>query len=128
MAKANLVAIENVLPENLRKITSTGRTPDLQPLQLLSRTTVEIDMSNQSNQTAAREVSERRFRGAHPFKLGLFSFNTGGGLTHTLAPERWEASWENCRDLAVRADGAGLDFMLPLGRWIGYGGDTNHNG
>ncbi len=26
------------------------------------------------------------------------------------------------------ADAAGLDFLLPLGRWKGYGGTTNHNG
>ena len=60
--------------------------------------------------------------------IGLFGSNCSGGLACSTFPERWEASWENCRDLAVMADGAGLDFMLPLGRWIGYGGETNHNG
>ena len=29
------------------------------------------------------------------FKLGLFGMNCSGGLTMTLAPEYWEASWEN---------------------------------
>ncbi len=85
-------------------------------------------MSNQSNQTAAREVSERRFRGAHPFKLGLFSFNTGGGLTHTLAPERWEASWPNMRRLALEAEQAGLEFLLPLAGWKGNMGDAESDG
>ena len=60
--------------------------------------------------------------------LGLFGSNCSGGLACTTMPERWEASWENCRDLAAMADDAGLEFMLPLGRWIGYGGETNHNG
>ena len=26
------------------------------------------------------------------------------------------------------AEAAGLEFMLPLGRWAGYGGTTDHNG
>ena len=29
---------------------------------------------------------------------------------------------------AKMADAAGLDFLLPLGRWKGYGGETDHNG
>ena len=60
--------------------------------------------------------------------IGLFGSNCSGGLACSTFPRRWEATWENCRALAVMADDAGLDFMLPLGRWIGYGGETNHNG
>ncbi|MBM3487477.1 MAG: LLM class flavin-dependent oxidoreductase [Alphaproteobacteria bacterium] len=60
--------------------------------------------------------------------LGLFGANCSGGLAITTAPERWEASWDNNLALARMADAAGLDFMLPLGRWKGYGGVTDHNG
>lgn len=60
--------------------------------------------------------------------LGLFGCNCSGGLAITTVPERWEASWENNLALARLADEAGLDFMLPLGRWKGYGGVTDHNG
>ena len=60
--------------------------------------------------------------------IGLFGANCDGGLACSTFPERWRATWENCRDLSRMADDAGLDFMLPLGRWIGYGGETNHNG
>ncbi len=60
--------------------------------------------------------------------IGLFGVNCDGGLACSTFPERWQASWENCRTLAILADEAGLDFILPLGRWIGYGGATNHNG
>ena len=49
--------------------------------------------------------------------VGLFGSNCDGGLACSTFPDRWEASWENCRELAVRADDAGIDFMLPLGRW-----------
>ena len=60
--------------------------------------------------------------------VGLFGSNCDGGLACSTFPGRWKATWENCRELAVQADKAGIDFMLPLGRWIGYGGETNHNG
>ncbi len=60
--------------------------------------------------------------------LGLFGANCSGGLAVTTVPERWDASWENNQKLACMADEAGIDFMLPLGRWKGYGGVTDHNG
>lgn len=60
--------------------------------------------------------------------LGLFGFNCSGGLGVTMVPERWDASWDNNQKLARMADDAGLDFLLPLGRWKGYGGRVNHNG
>jgi len=60
--------------------------------------------------------------------LGLFGMNCSGGLAVTTVPERWEASWENNQRLARMADEAGIEFMLPLGRWKGYGGITDHNG
>jgi alkanesulfonate monooxygenase SsuD/methylene tetrahydromethanopterin reductase-like flavin-dependent oxidoreductase (luciferase family) len=59
--------------------------------------------------------------------LGLFGVNCSGGLAITTVPERWDASWENNKTLALMADDAGMDFMLPLGRWKGYGGVTEHN-
>ena len=64
----------------------------------------------------------------HKLKLGLFGLNCSGGLSATLAPERWEGTWEENLAAAGLADRAGLDFLLPLGRWKGYGGETDHNG
>lgn len=61
-------------------------------------------------------------------KLGFFGLNCSGGLSATLIPERWEGTWEENRQAALLADEAGLDFLLPLGRWRGYGGQTDHNG
>ena len=42
----------------------------------------------------------------------------------TRVPERWDASWEHNRALAVMADAAGIEFLPPIARWIGYGGET----
>lgn len=62
------------------------------------------------------------------FKLGLFSPNCSGGMAVTTVPERWDASWENNLRLARLADEAGIEFLLPIARWTGYGGDTDFQG
>ncbi|MEQ8801152.1 MAG: LLM class flavin-dependent oxidoreductase, partial [Haliea sp.] len=64
------------------------------------------------------------FRKNH-FKLGTFSANCSSGMAVTKVPERWVNSWENNARLVRQCDQAGLDFMLPIARWIGYGGETN---
>ncbi|MBS3941410.1 MAG: LLM class flavin-dependent oxidoreductase [Actinobacteria bacterium] len=62
-------------------------------------------------------------------KLGIFSANCSSGLAVTKAPDRWSGSWQDNLALARIADEVGIDFMLPIARWIGYGGDTNfHEG
>jgi FMNH2-dependent dimethyl sulfone monooxygenase len=61
-------------------------------------------------------------------KIGLFGFNCSSGRSATKVPERWSASWEDCLALARMADSAGVDFLLPIGRWKGYGGDTDLHG
>jgi alkanesulfonate monooxygenase SsuD/methylene tetrahydromethanopterin reductase-like flavin-dependent oxidoreductase (luciferase family) len=61
-------------------------------------------------------------------KLGLFGANCSSGRTYAMLPERWEASWENNVDLARLADEIGLECMIPIARWKGYGGESNPNG
>jgi FMNH2-dependent dimethyl sulfone monooxygenase len=62
------------------------------------------------------------------FLLGTFASNCSGGMTVTKVPERWQNSWTNNLKLAKLLDAAGIDFMLPIARWIGYGGETNFHG
>jgi FMNH2-dependent dimethyl sulfone monooxygenase len=61
------------------------------------------------------------------FKLGLFGSNCSGGLAFTTIPGRWDASWDNNARLAVLADAAGLECMVPIARWKGFGGESNVN-
>jgi FMNH2-dependent dimethyl sulfone monooxygenase len=61
-------------------------------------------------------------------KLGLFGANCSSGRAVTMVPERWSGSWADCVALAQMADEAGIEFMLPIGRWKGYGGDTDYQG
>jgi dimethylsulfone monooxygenase len=61
-------------------------------------------------------------------QIGLFGANCSSGRAVTLVPERWSGNWPDNKKLAVMADDAGIDFMLPIGRWKGYGGDTDYQG
>jgi alkanesulfonate monooxygenase SsuD/methylene tetrahydromethanopterin reductase-like flavin-dependent oxidoreductase (luciferase family) len=65
---------------------------------------------------------------ANRFRIGLFGANCSSGRAVTAAPERWSGSWSDCARLALMADEAGLDFILPIGRWKGFGGDTDYQG
>ena len=61
-------------------------------------------------------------------KLGIFAQNCSSGMAATRVPERWDASWENNLALARLADEAGIEFLLPIARWRGYGGETDFEG
>jgi alkanesulfonate monooxygenase SsuD/methylene tetrahydromethanopterin reductase-like flavin-dependent oxidoreductase (luciferase family) len=65
---------------------------------------------------------------ANTLKVGVFGANCSSGRSATKVPERWSASWVDCLRLARMADEAGIDFILPIGRWKGYGGDTDFHG
>jgi dimethylsulfone monooxygenase len=66
--------------------------------------------------------------GGNRLKLGLFGANCSSGRAVTKVPERWSGSWPDNLRLARMADDAGIDFMLPIGRWKGYGGETEYQG
>ena len=55
-------------------------------------------------------------------KIGLFGSNCSSGRAVTKVAERWSGSWPDNLQLARMADEAGIDFLLPIGRWKGYGG------
>ena len=61
-------------------------------------------------------------------KIGLFGANCSSGRAVTKVPERWSGSWPDNLKLARMADAAGIEFMLPVARWKGYGGDTDYMG
>lgn len=66
--------------------------------------------------------------GSNRLKLGLFSPNCSGGMAVTTVAERWDNSWANNIALARLADDAGIEFLLPIARWLGYGGTTDFHG
>jgi dimethylsulfone monooxygenase len=79
--------------------------------------------------SAVDSASPRRTRmwNRNRFKLGLFGMNCSGSVP-TTAPERWRAGWPENREAAQLADAAGIEFLLPIARWLGYGGLTDRQG
>ena len=67
-------------------------------------------------------------QGEDHFLLGVFGPNCSSGMSVTKIPERWDNSWENNVKLAHMLEDAGFDFILPVARWIGHGGETNFQG
>ena len=70
----------------------------------------------------------REMHNANALKIGFFGANCSSARTATLVSERWLASWPDCLKLARMADEAGIDFLLPIGRWKGYGGSSDFHG
>lgn len=63
----------------------------------------------------------------HPFKLAVFGINVSGGCTMTRAPGTLEVSWPETRQVALAAEQAGFDALIPVARWKGMGGAVNFN-
>ena len=63
--------------------------------------------------------------GEQPFKIGLFSANCSGGLAVTTVPEQWAAEWDEIVELTCLAEDGGLEFILPVAKWKGYGGESD---
>lgn len=73
-------------------------------------------------------VAENSMFAEGQFLLGTFATNSNSGMSVTTVPERWVNTFENNLTLAKLLDDAGIDFMLPIARWIGYGGVTDFHG
>ncbi|HEY2600705.1 MAG TPA: LLM class flavin-dependent oxidoreductase [Thermoleophilaceae bacterium] len=58
-------------------------------------------------------------------KLGIFATNLRGGVTLADVEGNLKGNWDETLRLAQRADGLGIDAIVPIARWRGYGGDAN---
>jgi len=77
---------------------------------------------------SATQQSRSEMSAGNPFQIGLFGANLSSGRTATTVPERWSGSWDDCLRMAQIADDGGIDFLLPVGRWKGYGGESDFHG
>jgi alkanesulfonate monooxygenase SsuD/methylene tetrahydromethanopterin reductase-like flavin-dependent oxidoreductase (luciferase family) len=78
--------------------------------------------------SAIAQSARNAMHGANKLTIGLFGANCSSGRAVTLVPERWSGDMQDCLELVDMADQGGIDFMLPIGRWKGYGGDTDYQG
>jgi alkanesulfonate monooxygenase SsuD/methylene tetrahydromethanopterin reductase-like flavin-dependent oxidoreductase (luciferase family) len=58
-------------------------------------------------------------------KLALFAINLRGGATLADVEGGLQARWPEIRAHAQHADRIGIDAIVPVARWRGYGGDAN---
>lgn len=65
------------------------------------------------------------FRSSNKLKIGVFGANCSGGTTMSTYPGLVEARWAESVAIARAAEAAGLEAMVPIGRWRGMGGQTN---
>ena len=72
-------------------------------------------------------TARARLFGGNRMKLGVMAFNCSHGSTITTVPEAWQLNWPDTRDIAQAVDRSGMEALLPVGRWKGYGGPSNFN-
>jgi FMNH2-dependent dimethyl sulfone monooxygenase len=59
------------------------------------------------------------------FKIGIFGTNLRGGVTLADIDGNLQGTWPETLELARWADRIGLDAVVPIARWRGYGGPAN---
>ena len=62
------------------------------------------------------------------FEVGIFALNSSSGIAMTRVKERWKADWEEIENVARICDKEGLDFIIAVQRWLGFGGKTDPAG
>ncbi len=60
--------------------------------------------------------------------FGVFLPVANGGWIVSDATPPLDGLWRQNLDAAMAAEAAGLDFVMSMGKWRGFGGDTNHWG
>ena len=60
-------------------------------------------------------------------KLGVFALNCSGGSITNFPTDR-QMSWDYNKSVIQLADRIGMEIALPIGRFKGQGGSSNHNG
>lgn len=73
-------------------------------------------------------IAKNPIFGPNRFKLGLFNANCDGGFAISKAPERWPAEWDDIVKICLMAEAAGIDFILPVAKWRGLGGEADNLG
>jgi pyrimidine oxygenase len=61
-------------------------------------------------------------------EYGVFLPIANGGWIVSKATPPLDGGWTQNRDAATLAEAAGFDFAMAMGKWRGFGGDTDHWG
>src|ERR1700683_3012877 len=95
-------------------------------LTLANKVRRTISASNMASTTSPGDTTARaRLFGGNRMKLGVMAFNCSHGSTITTVPEAWKLNWADTADIAQAVDRAGMEALLPVGRWRGYRGPSS---
>lgn len=61
------------------------------------------------------------------FKLAVFGLNVSGGCAVTSAEGAFTGDWDYAKGIAQTADRLGIEALVSVARWRGFGGQTNFN-
>jgi FMNH2-dependent dimethyl sulfone monooxygenase len=64
---------------------------------------------------------------AHKLGLAVFGINVSGGCSMTRSPGTLAIDWNETKAVALAAEAAGFDALIPVARWKGMGGQVNFN-
>ena len=59
-------------------------------------------------------------------RFGVFLPIASGGWIVSTATPRLDGLWPQNRDAALLAEAIGLDFVMSMGKWRGFGGESGH--
>jgi FMNH2-dependent dimethyl sulfone monooxygenase len=96
---------------------------------MTSKTTSRALVTPREQPTADQTVdraSSPVLSSPHKLKLAPFAFNIGrgcAGVTNAEGPPLI-ADWNEVRSIAIAAEDAGFDAVIPVGRWKGFGGES----
>lgn len=85
-------------------------------------------MTHTEDQIAEYRAAHVPLFNEQKLKLGLFGTNVSNGLTMTSAPTTFRPTWHQNLAIAQAADRMGMELLVPVARWRGFGGSTNFNG
>lgn len=75
-----------------------------------------------------KSVKENPVFNDQKLKLGIFAANCSGGVVMSHEPTGFRVTWDQQLEIAQTADRLGMEAFVPVGRWTGFGGETNFNG
>src|ERR1700754_3767800 len=61
-------------------------------------------------------------------EFGVFLPVANGGWIVSKSTPLLDGGWPQNRDAAIAAEAAGFDFAMAMGKWRGFGGETDHWG
>lgn len=85
-------------------------------------------MSTDYSDPPLRPITESPLLGGEDhFCLASFGFNNRGGMWFSTSDDTPRATWEESKALALAAEAAGFEAIVPNARWKGFGGRTDYN-